>query len=161
MTRISAAALATLAATQAAALTCVPADPITTFRMAQEAPESYVVLYGRLDFDSGAMRDGTDIVSPGAAETPLEPVPARFGGFALTPEGFTRPVQGQVSLQPICFSQWCGSIGPGDDWLLFAQSTTAGTFQVGINPCGVWAFEGVSLVTLDVRAGCLRGENCG
>lgn len=151
---------ACLAATEATALTCVPPDALQSFRMADEAPESYVVLHGRLSFDQAQMPDGSEI-PPGAAETRLAPVPAQFEGFALSLSGFTRPVRAPVLLQPLCLGQFCGSIGPGEDWLLFAQASGNGQYTVTVDPCGQWAFDRAPQATLDALASCIRGGACG
>ena len=151
---------ACLSATEAAALTCVPPDPLQSFRTAHEAPETYVVLRGRLSFDQARMPDGSEI-PPGAAETRLDPIEARFEGFALALSGFTRPVSAPVLLQPLCFGQFCGSIGPGEDWLLFAQASGSGQYLVTVDPCGQWALDRASQETLDALAACIRGGTCG
>lgn len=150
-------AAALLTATQAAALTCAPPDPLRSFREAQAAPESYVVLHGRLSFDPAAMPNGR---RPPRDGTGFPPVPARFDGFALGLAGFTRPVRATVLLEPTCLGPFCGSIGPGDDWLLFARPSERGTYRVGIDPCGAWVFDRVPEPTLDALAGCLRGDAC-
>ena len=89
----------------------------------------------------------------------MEPVPARFDGFALGLAGFTRPLQTTVTLQPSCLGPRCGSMGQGV-WLVFAQRTEDG-YRVAVDPCGGWAFQNPSEAVLDALAGCLRGEACG
>jgi hypothetical protein len=143
-----------LGATQAAALTCAPADPIRSFREAQAAPETYHVLYGTLSFDPARMPQG-DL---GAMPRPA-PVSARFDGFGLGLEGFTRPVEAPVTLQPTCAGPWCGTFGPGTA-LLFAQVTAAG-YVVEIGPCGGGAYDQVPEAVLARLAACMRGEACG
>lgn len=152
--------LATLLAGPAVALTCAPPDPLQSFRMAHEAPESYVVLHGRLEVDASRFPDGVEAVRPGAAETLLDPVEGRFRGFALGLSGFTRPVDATVLLQPQCFGQFCGAIGPGDGWLLFARPSGSGLYTVTVDPCGQWAFQDLPDATLDTLAECLRGRAC-
>lgn len=148
-----------LPAAPAGALTCAPADPLQSFRSAHAAPESYVVLHGRLSFDPAVM-SGSREPPPGALETVLEPVEARFEGAALGLVGFTRPVRASVHLVPTCLGQFCGSIGPGEDWLLFARPSGTGTYRVEIDPCGAWAFDRPSQGTLDALAACFREGAC-
>ena len=143
-----------LVATQAAALTCAPADPIRDFQAAQAAAETYHVLYGNLSFDPARMPQGGSSPNPRPA-----PVSARFQGFALGLEGFTRPVEARVTLQPTCAGPWCGTFGPGTA-LLFGQVTDAG-YLVEIGPCGGGAFDQVSEATLGRLAACIRGQACG
>jgi hypothetical protein len=150
-----------LPATRAAALTCVPPDPLRSFREADASPERYVVLHGRLRFDPAGMPGLGTLPPPGAAETLLDPVAAQFEGFALGPDGFTRPVRAAVTLEPTCFGQFCGSIGPGEGWLLFARTSEAGRYRVEVDPCGAWAFDRVTEDTLDALVTCLQGGSCG
>ena len=150
---------ACLTATEALALSCVPPDPLQSFRMAHEAPETYVVLRGRLSFDQAQMPDASE-VPPGAAETRLDPIQASFEGFALGLSGFTRPVSAPVLLQPLCFGQFCGSISPGEDWLLFAQASGSGQYTVTVDPCGQWAFDRAPQATLDALAACIHSGAC-
>ena len=74
--------------------------------------------------------------------------------------GFTTPVDATVLLHPQCFGQFCGRIGPGDGWLLFARPSGTGLNAVTVDPCGAWAFDGVAQATLDTLAECLRGRAC-
>ena len=148
-------ALCSLAATEAAALSCLPADPMRDFQEAQDAPESYHILHGRLSFDPSLMPQR---VSNDPGVTP-NPVDAQFDGFALGPEGFTTPVEAEVVLQSTCAGPYCGTFGPGEA-LLFAEITEAG-YLVRIGPCSGGAFDQVNQDTLDGLAACLRGEGCG
>ena len=155
MIRLVLLSLSVLTATEAAALSCLPADPIRDFREAQAAPESYHVLHGRLSFDPSLMPHGMSD-DPGVAPNPVD---AQFEGFALGPEGFTTPVEAEVTLQSTCAGPYCGTFGPGEA-LLFAQITEAG-YRVEIGPCGGGAFDQVSEEVLDQFAACLRDGSCG
>lgn len=164
MIRLLSLASALLAATGAAALTCAPPDPIRSFLQAQESPDRYVILHGRLDFDPSLMPESggpfpSDGPRPGAPDFLAPPVPARLTGFALGLDGFTRPVSAAVTLQPLCTGPWCGSIGPGGPWLLFAR-VLGGGYEVVVAPCGGGAFEAPSEAVLAQMAACLRGEAC-
>lgn len=159
--RRRAALLVLLAGSEAAALTCLPPDPLQSFGRAEQAEEAYVVLLGRLDFDPARLTAG-EPPSPGATETRREPVPARFEGMGLGPDGFTRPVAAGVLLEPLCLGQFCGTIGPGDDWLLFARPDGAGGYRVEIDPCGSWAFDSTGPEIREALAACLGGQaTCG
>jgi hypothetical protein len=163
---------ALLAATQAAALTCAPPDPVRTFGWAQESSDRYVILHGRLDFDRSRLPESGAPVPPydpppgyepphGAPDLLAEPVPARFEGFSLGLEGFTRPLSTAITLQPLCTGPWCGTIGPEGTWLLFARVLPDGSYEVQVAPCGGWAFENPSEAVLGRMAACLRGAACG
>ena len=147
--------LSLLAATEAAALSCLPADPIRDFREVQAAPEPYHVLHGRLSFDPSLMPWGLR-EGPGPAPNA---VGAQFEGFVLGAEGFTTPVEAEITLQPTCAGPYCGTFGPGEA-LLFAEITDAG-YLVKVGPCGGGAFDQVSEEVLDQLAACLRDGFCG
>ena len=152
---------ALLAATQAAALSCIRPDPAQSFRMAQESPDRYVVLYGSLSADPALFppSDGS-FTQPLPAILDPAPVPATFTGHSLTREGFTRDASGPLLLQPTCAGPWCGG-PPGPGLLLvFARLTEAGQV-IEIDPCGTWVFPDPSLAMLELMAACLRGEACG
>jgi hypothetical protein len=129
--------------------------------MAQEAPERYVVLHGRLSFDPAVMTGDTEPPPSGSSRTALRPVEAHFEGHALGRNGFTSPVDAPILLRPVCLGQFCASIGPGEGWLLFAQPSGTGSYSVEIEPCGAWAFDRVTSATLHGLAACFRGEACG
>jgi hypothetical protein len=153
--RLAALALLVLAATQAAALSCVPPDPLREFREAQAAPETYNVLYGTLSFDPARMPQEGLSPNPQPA-----PVGARFEGFALGLDGFTRPVQAPVTLQPTCAGPWCGTFGPGTA-LLFARVTPGAGYVVEIGPCGGGAYDQVPPAVLDRLAACRGARPAG
>lgn len=148
-----------LPAAEALALTCVPPDPLRAFRMAAESPQTYIVLRGRLDFDPAAL-PGPDAVAPGGGETSLEPVQASFAGFSLGREGFTAPASGPIEMTVQCLGAFCGSIGPGEDWLLFVRVEEDGTYALDVDACGSWAFDRVPEAAVEAMAACLRGEAC-
>jgi hypothetical protein len=161
-----------LSAGQAAALTCAPPDPERSFAAAQGSADRYVVLHGRLDFDPARMPESGTPVPPwepppgyeppvGMPDVLAPPVPARFEGFSLGLEGFTRPVSATVALLAACAGPWCGTMGPDATWLLFARVLPDGGYEVAVPACGGWAFENPSEAVLSRMAGCMRGEPCG
>jgi hypothetical protein len=143
----------------ALALSCEPADPLSAFGSAEAAPDRYVVLLGRLDFDPALMPEGGYVEgATGTAPAPA-PVPARFRGEGLAARGFAPSPVEAMTLQPSCAGPWCGSVEPGD-WLLFARLTPQGPV-VEVGPCGGTVFERPPQAVLDRLAACMRGEACG
>jgi hypothetical protein len=154
MIRPLALAAALLAATDAAALSCIMPDPAQSFRMADEAPDRFVLLYGTLAADPALFPDGTEL------EPDPDPVPGRFAGHSLTAAGFTEEASGPVTLQPTCAAQWCGGPPGTGPVPAFARLTGAGRV-IELDPCNAWVFPDPSTATLDLMAACLRGEACG
>jgi hypothetical protein len=145
-------ALATLlvAATQASALSCVVPDPAETFRLAQESPDRFLVLYGTLSADPSAfVTDDTDpMPNP-------DPVPGTFSGRSLTTEGFTRDASGPITLRPTCAASWCGGF-PGTGPILAFARTTAEGLDLELDACSQWVFPDPPQEVLDLVAECLR-----
>jgi hypothetical protein len=149
------AALLALVGTQASALSCLRPDPLRDFREAQAAPEPYHVLYGTMAFDPSQAPQGFYE----EAEPAPPPVSARFEGMALTRNGFTSPVQAEVTLQPTCAGPYCGTFGQGTV-LLFAEVTADG-YVVRVGPCGGGAYDTADQAVLDRLTACARGAACG
>lgn len=162
MRRAVALALALLAAGPVQALKCAPPDPLRSLREAQDSPDRYVVLRGRLDFDPALMPPGGYVATPPAAgggPAPRGSIPARLVGEALTAQGFTRPFAGELLLAPRCAGPWCGGgLAPGDR-IVFARETPAG-WEVELAPCGTWAFDRWDAGVPEAMASCLARGAC-
>lgn len=147
--------LATMAG-QAAALSCLRPDPITTFQFLAAEPDPYFVVYGQLTFDTSLLPDtvrNTPSLVPPAA------IPARFRGKGLTQDGFTSDYIGPVVLQPTCAGSWCGSASSGVDAIYFAASgERPAVFTAG--PCGGRIFENPSPAVLEMLTSCMQGGTC-
>ena len=141
-----------VAATQVSALSCVMPDPAETFRMAQESPDRFIVLYGTLAADPSAfVTDDTD-----PAPDP-DPVPGTFSGRSLTIDGFTRDASGPVTLRPTCAASWCGGFPGTGPVLAFARTMPAG-LELELDACAQWVFPDPSQAVLDLMAECLRSD---
>ncbi len=150
--------LAVMAASPALALSCLAPDPLRSFQEAAAAPETYVVLLGRLDFDPALMPEG-GYQDRQDGDDPA-PVPARFQGQGLGPGGFAPSSVGALTLRPTCAGPWCGSVEPaGGEWLLFARQVPGG-WEVEVGPCGGMIFERPAQAVLDRLAACMGGEAC-
>ncbi len=146
-----------LAATQAPALSCIPADPVRTFQTVNEAEESYVALYGTFVFDTSLLPPGVMMGQPAAPEP--APIPVRFTGKALSLDGFTGTVSRPVILQPLCAGPWCGGMASDTLALAFAKVTDAG-YVVEADPCGFALFPEPGPDTLAQMTACMRGDTC-
>jgi hypothetical protein len=150
-----AAALA-LAATQSAALSCLPPDPIRAFEHARDAAETYAILYGSFDFDVSKLPDSVQMSDP---QPDPAPIPATFTGTSLGLEGFVNDATSQMTIQPVCFGPWCGGMAADTPVLAFARLTPDGPV-VSVDPCGGSVFFTPDQTTLDQMTACLRGEPC-
>ena len=154
---IRAIALCLLAA-PAAALTCAPPDPVRTFTALNEAPEEYVVVLGRLDFDPKALpQPNGGAMDPNRTDPPRR-VRATMTGKALGTEGFGMPWSGTVILEAECFGPWCPWQQPGRYMAFLKREGTQRTLMV--NACGGNAFGDPSAVDVARVEDCLKGS-CG
>ena len=99
----------------AAALSCIRTTPTDAFQRADESPDRYVVVHGRLDFDQSRAPEGYD---EDASDVTL---PARLSGQALNRDGFTTPFDVSLDLTLQCAGPWCGTIARDVDQLLFVK----------------------------------------
>ena len=162
MIRPLAAALAMLAAGQAAALSCIRPDVAAAYTAAAEADESYVVLLGRLDFRPS--RQPPDIDGDVNQPRPAPPVRADFSGKSLASNGFTREFSAPVMLEPVCWAAWCGGFPvPGQEVLLFARTEGSGGASrvwVELNPCGTQTFDQPTRADIRRVEACHQGGPC-
>ena len=115
---------------EAAALSCVRPDVVSSFQRAEEVPEDVYLLKGTLRFDPSLLPEG--VINE---ERNPPPIPARFEGQALNRNGFTTPYARSVTLQPLCFGPWCGSAQPGQEAIMFATVRGA-DLVIAASPCG-------------------------
>ncbi|MCO4847012.1 MAG: hypothetical protein KC448_03460 [Yoonia sp.] len=152
--KIAFAAIAlTVIAGQATALSCVRPDAVRTFERVSEDSDSYYLLYGTLDFDATKQPKG--VVNE---ERNPAPIVAQFAGFALNKGGFTTPYASTVTLQPVCYGPWCGSVTPDVQSLFFAK-VDGDAVIIEANPCGGQIFPDPSQALLDTMTACMNG-NC-
>ncbi len=153
MKRLLPVALA-LFATQAGALSCVRPDPIRSFQVASGSQDEYLILKGRFAFDISLLPQSE--VSSGLVLP--QPVPAQFQGQSLTVDGFTNPINGPITVMPVCIGAFCGGLTPGAEVIAFARKQN-NIYVVDTDPCGAWVFTPDS-VTEAALAACVRGEPC-
>ena len=154
---IRAAALCLLAG-PAAALSCAPPDPVRTFAALNEAPEEYVVVLGRLDFDPKALPQATGgALDPNRTDPPRR-VRATMTGKALGETGFAMPWSGDVILEAEGLGPWCPSQRPGRYMAFLRREGDARTLMV--NACGGNAFPDPSGTDVARVEACMTGA-CG
>ena len=148
----------TLLAGPAAALSCLAPDPVRTFQSLDAAPEEYVVVLGRLDFDPGALPKATGgVLDPNASEPPQR-VRATMTGKALGRDGFAMPWSGTVILEAECLGPWCPTHQPGRYMAFLKREGDGRTLTV--NACGGNAFGDPSATDVARVEACMTGA-CG
>jgi len=144
-------------ATQAHALSCIPADPAASFNRYAEAEDSYVVLYGRFSFDE------RELPKPPAHDLndtdPNTYIPTKFSGKSLSMAGFVNDFSGDVTLNATCLGPWCAGMQSDIPQMAFVQKSGQ-MYTLTISPCGGAAFPNPSPAARDTVAACLRGETC-
>lgn len=146
--------LACLIASDAAALSCVRPEPAVTFNKLKDDPDPYYIMHGTLTFEQSLMPEGV------VNETRTPPsVSAHFVGTGLTNGGFDVPLDRLVTLQPVCYGPWCGSLQSGQSYLVFARAVADG-ITLEIDPCGTTTFTAPSQDVLDQMAACMNGAGC-
>ena len=155
---IAIAAITALATTgQALALSCVPPDVARSFVEAQKSDKAYVVVHGRLSYDTALLpsRNRADINDM----PPRTTLSARLTGKALTRSGFTADFDVPVKLEIHCWGPWCSGTSPDIDQLLFVEKTEAG-YVFAAEPCGQFEFAEPTQRQLGIVRNCMRGRSC-
>jgi hypothetical protein len=140
-----------LAASQAQALQCMIPDPVRSFQAAMNAPETYVVLRGRV-------AEAEILIPPERIEGQTFPVPGWFIGHVLTGDGFTQGLETPVTVRVTCYGAWCGSMLPEVELIMFAQ-VSDGAYTIEADGCETWVFAPDPLVE-QLLTSCIRGEAC-
>ncbi|MEM1387888.1 MAG: hypothetical protein AAF748_07040 [Pseudomonadota bacterium] len=118
----------TLSLTQARALSCMPADPVAAFSVANAAVETYIVVRGRFSGGPGP-REG------GGAEPEPRRYTATFEGVTLSANGPLEPAEREVTIEETCAGPWCAELAMGEEVLTFLQIDTGGAPLLRVSPC--------------------------
>jgi hypothetical protein len=143
--------IAALVGSQAQALSCVQPDPVRTFQSVMAAPDTYVVLRGRVS-------EAEVLIPLPEGKTEDRPVPVWFIGTALTPDGFTQVLEGPMTVQISCAGPWCGSMLGNAEQIFFAR-VQDGNYTIDSGPCGGAAFA-ADPGTEALLTSCMRGDAC-
>ena len=152
---IRAALLWLLCAGQAAALSCLPPDVVRTYREVDADSARWGAVVGRLDFDESRLpQPDRREVSP-----PQTEIRAQLIGHSLTPEGWTRPFQQNVTLRVQCIAAWCATPVSGRTYLAFVKREGARRVVIA-DPCGTTLFPRPARRDLDRLQSCFAGGRC-
>lgn len=146
-----------VAASQAAALSCLRPDVAMSYSHAADADQTYAVLLGEFEFRPTEQPKplGGD---PNHAR-PAPPVVAQFSGTSLGRAGFGNRYVGPVTLKPVCFSAWCGGF-PGRGRAMAFALVQDGRYEVQLDPCGGAHFANPTGQDIARVEACHRGEAC-
>lgn len=149
-------ALALMTPLPALALSCIEPSVERSFQEYSDASETYVVVHGRLTFDS-------DKLPKSDFETQITPrmtkIPSLLIGKSLNRQGFALPFDHRITLEVACFGPWCGTAQDGGDVLAFLRKEADG-YALAITPCGGGAYRGPSGKMLRAVEQCFRGGEC-
>ncbi len=95
---------------QALALSCMKPSVTRTFKEIHAAPETYIIVEGRLTLDASKLPE-TDLTNQSPPE--LTRVPAILSGTSLSRAGFDAPFAREITLEVACFGPWCGGAQNG------------------------------------------------
>ena len=131
--------LALLAAGPAAALSCVQPDVATSFALADQSPDYFVLAVGRLSRSGPDQVEGEPGPNPG--ERASYSFAARFEGHLAGPRAFDVPGSFDVTVEVECFSVWCGSPSLGENGLYFFRRDGADEHTLLAGLCGGFHFD--------------------
>lgn len=152
MKQIFIAAIVSLVAGQAAALSCMQADPVATYNRLAADEATYYVLYGTLDFDAKQQPQG--VVNE---ERNPAPIAAKFTGMGLSETGFDRDFSRDVTVQPLCAGPWCGNAPVGIASLIFGE-VVGDDIIIAAEPCGGMIFSEPTQAVRDSMTACMGGD---
>lgn len=153
--RILAIMLALFAA-PAWSLSCMRPDIAQAYAVAQDDPAEWIIVAGR--FTAG---------SPGMSWTPKTgqgTLMTRLEGRALTRNGFTAAFSEPVAVEVSCVSQWCGTVGPKTDYVVFLRKDE-GSYRTFAKPCPnhIFFFDDApkteAMLTACLRGSCPQGRS--
>lgn len=137
----------------ATALSCARPDVRRAYQAAARSPETYIVVFGKLDFDPARLPG-----KPTGSEEDMK-LSARLTGRAVTRSGFSAWLDRRITIEVRCVSVWCGSIPRGKDMLMFLRQSGAG-YSLDVGPCPGFAFPNPDGRMLRQVRACLSGASC-
>lgn len=145
-------------ATPSLALTCLQMGPGDVYRIVAEEEVEYVVLEGKVDFDTSQMPSAEDQPTGGASADPQR-IPALFQGLMLGERSFDQPLNGAIQLEVHCAGGWCGGLDTGGRYLMFARQEE-NALVVPLDPCVSFVFPATDGMAGDIVLQCHRGGIC-
>ncbi|MEM8591294.1 MAG: hypothetical protein AAGF13_02095 [Pseudomonadota bacterium] len=155
MKRLISACILTLAATNAAALSCLPTNVAGSYIAAAEAEETFVILHGSFDFDQAEL----PLLPPNNRNPRVMRVDAQFTGGVFTGKNFSFETELDVQIEARCFGPWCSWMEVGTEVLAFVEKRDDAYFLT-LSPCGGWLYARPKQAQLDQVVSCHQGDTC-
>lgn len=142
-------------ATQAVALSCMPADVASSYKDAAKAEESFVIAVGRFDFDTEKLpKRPIDNNNPPSTETA-----STFIGSLFTGRDFGFETELDVTVEVRCSGPWCGWMPPDEKVLAFIEERDDG-YHLSVAPCPGRVYANPTDEELDQVVSCHQGGDC-
>ncbi|QFS81319.1 hypothetical protein FIU97_00545 [Roseivivax sp. THAF40] len=151
------AACMALTATPGLALSCMPADLARDYQQAQEDEAAWIVVTGKLTFDTSQLPD-TDLSQQQEAP-PETDIPAQISGGSLGKDGFTRAFTRDITLRVLCLGPWCGGAESGSDVLAFLKQE-GDDYVAMASPCPGMIYYNPTPEMLATVTSCFNGGEC-
>ena len=141
----------------AVALSCLPVSVADSYREAAAAEETYIVVHGRLEFDTSRL---PKVDLDAQDQTPPQTdIPARLSGKFLSKDGFQGDFDRAITVRALCFGPWCGQPVSGADYMAFLEETPKG-YVLSSSPCGGFDFAKPTPDMLRTVTQCMQGGVC-
>ncbi|MEE3318042.1 MAG: hypothetical protein VX202_09755 [Pseudomonadota bacterium] len=140
------------------ALSCMRPSPVNSFVEFNTRDDTYVMLYGALSFDGDAVPPHTE-TADGMSRADVT-FTARFDGMGAAMDGFTVPVDADITVTETCLGVWCARLPADQLVLIFAAQSPDGTLSVSEGPCAFAVLPHVSEAQLDQAIACMNGKTC-
>mgnify|MGYP005997591419 CR=1 FL=1 len=144
-----------MSASTASALSCRAPDASAGYSRAMKAPESYVVVDGRISYDLQIFGSGK-----GRKTSDGDRTTARMVGKRLGRSGFTTPFASEIILVAHCVGRWCGGLASGERYTAFLRET-AGKLELHLEPCAYWVFPASNKAVKRTIERCHVQGGCG
>lgn len=125
-------ALAAVLPGPAAALSCLPPDPVRLYTAARDSEDAFRIVHGRIIVEEPILLP-EPVDPPGDAE-PAE-TDVRITGVSLSEGGFIHPFTAPVTLSLGCLGPWCAAPPRLDETVLMAVEIVEGGHRLSLGPC--------------------------
>ena len=142
-----------LAPAQVLALSCMRYGVTDAYLDAAAARETYVVVYGRLDFDAEEAPESHQRDTPA-----LTRIAATVSGTQWLGAGQKRAFNAPIEIEIRCAGPWCPNVKPGKA-LMFLKSS-GDDYVLATNACGGFLFQRPLAEQLNAARMCMAGQQC-
>ena len=149
-----AAVLAVVAAGPLQALSCLPPDVASAYRMASDSEDRYIAVLGRAIFDSAALTPDRGRIDPRSKSTI-----GRFDGESFTLDGARRPYGAEIEVVAECWASWCGQPVSGRPFVGFLRMEDSRPV-LSADPCGTMIFYDPAPEDIARLSDCMAGGPC-